>query len=88
MNDTPNDGGPAYPTEGYDHPNHGYVFGSPGMTLRDYFAAAALQGALACPTPAIQWVRLSEATGLTVDQIIAARSYELADAMIATRAQP
>jgi len=37
MNLQPKDGGPAFPV------NQGY----PGMTLRDYFAAAALQGILA-----------------------------------------
>lgn len=34
---TPNDGGPAFPV----------MYESQGMSLRDYFAAAALQGALA-----------------------------------------
>ena len=33
-----NDGGPAFPQHG----------GSEGMTLRDYFAAVAMQGELAC----------------------------------------
>ena len=50
MTDTPNDGGPAFPCE---EQNMTSFSGCPvtiqhsGMTLRDYFAAAALQGMLA-----------------------------------------
>ena len=38
-----NDGGPAFPR------SHDDVGSNTGMTLRDYFAAAALQGMLAAP---------------------------------------
>ena len=38
-----NDGGPAFPRTGAD----GHTSPQSGMTLRDYFAAAALQGLLA-----------------------------------------
>ena len=38
-----NDGGPAFPTL-FIEPNYGS--GYAGMTMRDYFAAAALQGIL------------------------------------------
>lgn len=44
MNNTKDDGGAAFPTNGYDSPNHGWQHGQDGMSLRDYFAAAALQG--------------------------------------------
>jgi hypothetical protein len=37
-----NDGGPAFPRSATDH-----CHSQEGMTLRDYFAAAALQGILA-----------------------------------------
>ena len=40
MNTQTNDGGPAFPIVSDD-------LCAPGMTLRDYFAAAALQGMLA-----------------------------------------
>lgn len=44
MTDQPNDGGPAFPFNYVDQ--HGSLTGAqeahPGMTLRDYFAAAAL----------------------------------------------
>ena len=43
MNQSINDGGPAFPRTGAD----GHTSPQSGMTLRDYFAAAALQGLLA-----------------------------------------
>jgi hypothetical protein len=41
-----NDGGPAFPSPPSQHSNGFYSTGN-GMTLRDYFAAAALQGFIA-----------------------------------------
>jgi len=41
---TPENGGPAFPTEGQTFWHH-------GMSLRDYFAAQALQGLLASGYP-------------------------------------
>lgn len=46
-----NTGGPAFPMSGFDT-RHGQPIQAVyqhGMTLRDYFAAKALQGMLACP---------------------------------------
>ncbi len=43
MSNQINDGGPAFPRTGAD----GHTSPQSGMTLRDYFAAAALQGLLA-----------------------------------------
>jgi hypothetical protein len=57
------DGGLAFPSEYY---------AEQGMTLRDYFAAAALQGILANPT---------EVSSSTVIKA----SYEYADAMLTAR---
>lgn len=64
------DGGLAFPAEG---PSAGQ-FEHPGMTLRDYFAAKALQGICAA-SPTVEWT----------DQRIAEDAYRLADAMLATR---
>ena len=64
-NETINDGGPAFPTAFHLH--------SKGMTLRDYFAAAALQRNIAHP----------EVTGNRDD--IATDAYKYADAMIKAR---
>lgn len=52
MNNTKDDGGAAFPHKEYetaiDHGNGGYEYhdASPGMSLRDYFAAAALPAIL------------------------------------------
>ena len=62
-----NDGGPAFPTPpGVQH--------NDGMTLRDYFAAAALQGLMAKVDPEDHWADYR-----------AKWSYEAADAMLKAR---
>ena len=61
-----NDGGPAFPTPpGVQH--------NDGMTLRDYFAAAALQG------------MLSDACIAGSDLQLAENAYSYADAMLKAR---
>ncbi len=71
---TPNekpDGGPAplaFPC--------GWLVGENGMTMRDYFAAAALQGALMNYT--------TEKFGAT-EETVAIYAYRYADAMLAAR---
>ena len=62
-----NDGGPAFPVPSL-------AVGS-GMTLRDYFAAAALQGLMAVHTSG----------GCLVDDLYAKYAYDLADAMLKRR---
>jgi hypothetical protein len=69
MSTTPNDGGPAFPIR---FENGMY---QQGITIRDYFAAAALQGLLANPD--------FEGT----QEGFAIESYRLADLMIAERAK-
>lgn len=66
-----NTGGPAFP--GSYTGNHGMPVWSDGMTLRDYFAAKAMQAALS--------IRLPE------DELetCAKYSYAMADAMLAVR---
>lgn len=48
-----NDGGPAFPNNpvAYHDPNGKVYLAETGMSLRDYFAAMALQGFLAFPNP-------------------------------------
>ena len=73
MNTTRKDGGPAFPLL-----TLGTVSPFQGMTLRDYFAAAALSGLLASgrtPDAAGQELNLEEA------------AYRLATRMLAHRAQ-
>jgi hypothetical protein len=63
-----NDGGPAFPTPaGIQH--------NDGMTLRDYFAAAALQGLLASIQPNQLWS----------GDDVAVTCYRTADAMLKAR---
>ena len=66
-----NTGGPAFPCTEANGANSGDV----GMTLRDYFAAKAMQGmCVGAPVPQKGELKL-----------IATRSYEMADAMLEAR---
>jgi len=70
------DGGAAFPC--HTNPMPGKLANAPqGMTLRDYFAAAALQGILANPIDASP-------------ELVVKSSYKYADAMLSARkeAQP
>ena len=62
-----NTGGPAFPTEVWD--SEGVPQHTEGMTLRDYFAAKAMQ----------------ELVGVCSPGIGAQRAYEWADAMLKAR---
>ena len=59
-----NTGGPAFPAHGYE-----------GMTLRDYFAAKAMQGMMAD----------GQILQLVEDKELAKAAYGLADAMLKAR---
>ncbi len=69
------DGGPAFPDTAIEHPSgwcsSSGITGHSGMTLRDYFAAAALTGSR---------------EGLPPHQI-AASCYNIADAMLSARSK-
>jgi hypothetical protein len=67
-----NTGGPAFPYPFYDEKGH-CIDGIEGMTLRDYFAAKAMQGLLAGTLK-------SSGTSL-----IARDCYAMADAMLKAR---
>lgn len=70
-------GGPAFPQSGVCTPEinswDSEDFGGRGLTLRDYFAAKAMQGRLANP----DW--------LCSDDRTATEAYQLADAMLRAR---
>lgn len=59
--------------------------GCPGMSLRDYFAAKAMQSVLDGSWPDLQ---LSPKNGLSPIENSAAFSYEIADAMLKAREAP
>lgn len=72
MSNQINDGGPAFPVV-FEHEEA--TAECHGMSLRDYFAAAALQGFMAQHTSG----------GCLVDDLYAKYAYDLADAMIKAR---
>ena len=72
-------GGPAFPVAG--------MVGR-GMTLRDYFAAKAMQGMVSSIATEDDYRRLSghaSASGLTVSEWIARDAFKQADAMLKAR---
>ena len=71
-----NNGGPAFPTSAVNHKLAEY---GAGMTLRDYFAAAALQGLIAYHGDKMHIV---DKDGRTSLHLIA---YDHADAMLRAR---
>ncbi|HHG0625402.1 TPA: hypothetical protein ACPUGO_004693 [Klebsiella pneumoniae] len=64
-----NNGGPAYPTQGYE-----------GLTVRDYFAAKAMQGWLASYPESNQHPAATHH-----ENMVAELSYLMADAMLKAR---
>ncbi len=64
-----NDGGPAFPHDG----QHNYTG---GMTLRDYFAAKAMQAILHTS------MRAAGSDGSVSFDLVAAAAYRMADAML------
>ena len=71
-------GGPAFPTPRYER---GDMY-SLGMTLRDYFAAKAMQGLIASPRmPAPAHHGGTDVT----DSMVADLAYKMADAMLNAR---
>ena len=76
-----NDGGPAFP-ETTEHTRVGF-HATVGMTLRDYFAAAALQGLLSDHITIMAASKTKGAIGCW--QQLAKDAINIADAMIAER---
>jgi len=72
-------GGPAFPQDEYDADCQQYFLNG-GMTLRDYFAAKAMQAGIGL-IPHMQQPR----EGMTVPQAITEMAYEYADAMLKAR---
>lgn len=93
-----NTGGPAFPvqqemvSERVNDVIVNQLRGESGMTLRDYFAAKALQGLLAEPTqPGSTWFANTLTSDFTSNketikgERIAVAAYRLADAMLKAR---
>ena len=80
-----NTGGPAFPsgTDFYGGPNKEY--GKRGLTLRDYFAAKAMQGWMANPTATPVEAGVDDADPQALADVAAAFGYMVADAMMKAR---
>jgi len=65
MSNQINDGGPAFPAD--------FQLYSTGMTIRDYFAAAALQGLLANDGGGSSWENDAQAAYKAADAMLKAR---------------
>lgn len=73
MSNTINNGGPAFPIP--LHPGQTYTAHAlcDGMTLRDYFAAKAMQGLLACPGTDANAKTVAKAAYIVADAMLCAR---------------
>ena len=90
------DGGPAFPRAGYEDCIYGSMFDGDrvvehenGMTLRDYFAAKAIQGLLAGDIPADYHLIDTSPDLSQCDSLrpVASIAYAIADAMLRERAR-
>lgn len=77
------DGGPAFPQ---DDATVNRINGAGGMSLRDYFAAKALQGYLSNPTVLPPEKQIQDSTNpQDMANVAALFAYMVADAMLADR---
>lgn len=76
-----NTGGPAFPTNDTHTPENGWSRAKDGMTLRDYFAAKAMQGLIGCA----HWREGLDENGAS--DFTAFAAYQMADAMLKVRGQ-
>lgn len=76
-----NDGGPAFPFT-YDDAADCCAVVTPGMTVRDYFAAAALQGMLSSETIVTATAKAATEANVTFRAAIVEVAYEYADTML------
>lgn len=84
-NNDNNDGGPAFPHNNLTIEAYQSGLAGPGMSLRDWFAGQALQGALASETSSYRWPFADGERASEDWKNIARFAYDAADAMIAAR---
>lgn len=65
-------GGPAFPTPSITYPDGSIIFGEFGMTLRDYFAAKAMQAELT-NYGGEMWERVAKQAYVVADAMLIAR---------------
>ena len=81
-------GGPAFPVQYSNEADGPTVMPHVGMTLRDYFAAKAMQGIVSSIDGEANYQRLrghAAGAGLSVSEWIARDAYKQADAMLKAR---
>ena len=86
-------GGPAFPVsrelvEMKDYPFKVLEGGAPGMSLRDYFAAAVLQGVCSSPDVLVGIRHQAQEEKVATEDALASICYKQADAMLAEREKP
>lgn len=78
-------GGPAFPYSGlYKGEDATHIIDSHGMTLRDYFAAKAMQSFLGNTD---YFKEIVDTVGLNAPESVSHISYKIADAMIENRSK-
>jgi len=92
MSNTKNTGGPAFPTAMEEHHEGVLHFDMPGMTLRDYFAAKAMERFMDEWMDGVKAGRYNQEIEGDLDDdsvhhIIANDAYTMADAMLIAREQ-
>ena len=87
-----NTGGPAFPFPAYTYPNGEINHGEGGMTLRDYFAAKAMQGLMSTErantfVDEIEGLENDDGSGTLFvhTKFLALEAYMIADAMLKAR---
>jgi hypothetical protein len=82
---------PAFPTsheepDDYNgHNNSKKIVIDQGMTLRDYFAAKAMQSLLTNETLYLSTVSIAEKAGMSIEAALTQMAYQVADAMLKAR---
>ena len=85
MSDTKDNSESAFPL--LIPPNEQWSEFDRGMTLRDYFAAKAMASLLVDASAVFVGPDHVRSDGRTISQVVAARAYAFADAMIDTRSK-
>lgn len=82
---TKTDGGAAFPVQQPRGYGGGGLTPSNGMTLRDYFAAKAMQARLSDYESAISLKAAADKHGIPIAEEVAVQAYAFADAMLRVR---
>jgi hypothetical protein len=88
MTEQRNDGGPAFPVNTANEGQAGACYPAYGLSMRDYFAAKAMQGLMANPGGPVQQSGMSGWAFTNCNKNdVAALAYVIADAMLKAREQ-